>query len=154
MERVVELDSSHDLAQFLALVIPYTCSAAPASVVEHAMAFDANLSSDNPIRWLTLTWIGWLHAYREEWDQALVAEEDAARIFQIPYTFMRRAMILNQLGRTTDAAAVVATHNDNWVGFAPEHFSQVTIPRLCGESQEAETFVGYYKRLLSDLSNL
>ncbi|MEM7470256.1 MAG: hypothetical protein AAF340_02820 [Pseudomonadota bacterium] len=151
MTRVVELDPSHDLARFLSLVIPYTCAAAPDDILNDATRFDEALSPDNPIRWLTLTWLGWLHAYRDEWAQALVAEERAARIFQIPYTFMRRAMVLNQLGRPSEAASVVQNQSDKWDGFDPIHFANVTIPRLCGESDTAPKYTRYYRDLLQAL---
>lgn len=150
MARVVELDPNHDLARFLRMAIPYTCAAAPDPVLDRAIAFDAGLSSDNPIRWLTLTWIGWMHAYRQEWQQALVAEEAAARIFQIPYTFMRRAMVLNQLGRTDSAAQVVAQQTTNWAGFEPNHFFTTTLPRLCSETPNPDRFIQYY----ADLSDM
>ncbi len=147
MARVLELDHSHDLARFLNLVIPYSCAVAPDEILAKAQAFDAELSQDNPIRWLTLTWIGWLHSYREEWDAALAVEEQAARIFQIPYTFMRRAMILNQLGRHEDAKGVVQGQNTSWVGFSHAHYVENTIPRLCQETENPDKFIGFYKEL-------
>ncbi|MFK7879422.1 tetratricopeptide repeat protein [Roseobacter sp.] len=153
MARVIELDPAHDLARFLHLVIPYSCAVAPDDVLKAAIAFDEALSADHPIRWLTLTWIGWLHAYREEWTQALAAEEAAARIFQIPYTFMRRAMILNQLDRTKEAADVIARQDQNWGGFDPAHFATITIPRLCLETEEPDRIIGYYSSLMRALEN-
>lgn len=151
MARVIELDPSHDVAQFLTKVIPYTCAVAPDAVLEEVITFDENLSPDNPIRWLTLTWVGWLHAYREEWQAALDAEEASARIFQVPYTFMRRAMILNKLGRRDAAAAVIDQQKKNWSAFEPRHFATSTIPRLCTESDMPERFVSYYVGLVENL---
>ncbi len=153
MGRVIELDASHDLARFLHQMIPYTCATAPDEIVEWATDFDANLSPDNPIRWLTLTWIGWLHAYRAEWDEALVAEEAAARIFQIPYTFMRRAMVLHQLGRTEEAINVIEMQNTNWAAFDPQHYIAHSIPRLCQETPNPKVFVTYYQDLAEALRN-
>ncbi|WP_282078221.1 tetratricopeptide repeat protein [Epibacterium ulvae] len=144
MRRVIELDSSHDLARFLHLVVPYTCETAPDSVVEAAIAFDAALSPDNPIRWLTLTWTGWLHSYRQEWEKALAVEEQAALIFQIPYTFMRRAMVLNKLGRPEDAAQVIEQHDISWSKFSSSYYVDNTIPRLCSENPKPELFIEPY----------
>lgn len=151
MARVLELDPGHDLARFLHDVIPYTCAVAPDDVLARAIEFDTALSADNPIRWLTVTWIGWLHAYRGEWADALIAAETAARIFQIPYTFMRHAMILNKLDRPEDAATLVLRQGQNWNGFDPYHYTETTIQRLCSETAEPEVFVGYYSDLAKTL---
>lgn len=151
MARAVELDPNHDIAQFLKLVIPYTCQVAPRQIVDQAIAFDARLSSDNPIRWGTLTWIGWLYANREEWDAALAAEEAAARIFQVPYSFMRRAMVLNKLNRPQDAINVIARQKQNWEKFDPEHFVNSTVVRLCRENPEPGAILENYHDLLDTL---
>ncbi|WP_052249726.1 hypothetical protein [Tateyamaria sp. ANG-S1] len=149
MARVLELDPRHDLARFLHLVIPYTCAVAPQQILAEAIDFDQTLSADNPLRWMTLTWIGWLHMFREEWSEALAAEEAAALIFETPYTFMRRAAILNQLDRRGDAIDVINRQSDNWNGFDPRHYARSVVPRLCSESSRPERFIQYY----SDLSD-
>lgn len=153
MNRVIELDPSHEIARFLAFTMPYTCATAPDEILARAIAFDAALEPDNPIRWLTLTWIGRLHAFRGEWDEALRAEEAAALIFELPYTFMRHAMILSRLDRIEDAAALLDAQTDTWPGFQPSHFSEVTIPRICRESAEADRLIGYYAELAEDFSS-
>jgi len=153
-KRVVELDSGHDIAKFLAIVIPYTCETAPDAALKRAKAFDASLSNDNPIRWVTLNWISWLHAYRGEWEDALIAEEAAARIFQIPYTFIRRAMILNVLGRTDEAKQIFINQAPNWPGITPRHFAETSIPNLCSEAENGEQFVKLYEDLVNDLDAL
>lgn len=153
MARVLELDPGHDLARFLHHVIPYTCAVAPTDALEAAIQFDAALSPDNPIRWLTLTWIGWLHMYREEWEEALAAEEAAARIFEIPYAFMRRAAILNQLDRFQEAELAISRQAENWAGFDPVHYARAAIARLCSETAEPEVFLGYYLDLSDALTN-
>lgn len=147
MKRVYELDPNHALARGLARVIPYTCSVAPDEVVEAAIEFDRSLGPDNPIRWVTLTWLGWLHLYRDEYDLALEAEKKAAQIFQIPYTFIRHAVILNLLGRTEEAAELIRSQNHNWPDMDPGHFSEVTIPRLCQEEADGSKFIEFYAKL-------
>lgn len=153
MKRVTELDPNHALARFLARMIPYSCAAAPDSVVEQAIAFDDALSADNPIRWLTLTWIAWLHAYRGDFTLALEAEQRAALIFEIPYTFMRHAMLLNKLGRPEQAATVIERQKSNWPDIDPAHFSSVTIPRLCSEQPDNARFIELYADLETALEN-
>lgn len=147
MKRVYELDPNHALARGLARVIPYTCSVAPDEVVEAAIEFDQSLGPDNPIRWVTLTWLGRLHLYRDEFDPALEAEKKAAQIFQVPYTFIRHAVILNLLGRIEEAAELIRSQNHNWPDIDPGHFSKVTIPRLCQEEADGSKFVGFYTKL-------
>lgn len=147
MRRVVDLDQSHDLARFLALVVPYSCAVPPEHVLAEAKVFDADLAPDNPIRWLTLTWIAWLHLHREDYTAALQAERAAALIFQIPYTFMRKAVLLNKLGMPDRAAEVIRSQQVNWPGIDPWHFARVTIPRLCSEEVSDAAFVANYAEL-------
>ncbi len=153
MSRVIELDPNHELAQFLARVIPYTCATASDEVLQEVMSSNAAISADNPIRWLTLTWIGWLHAYRGEWAEALEAEDAAARIFQVPYSFMRRAMVLNKLGRSQDAIAIIQSQEQSWADFDPLHFANVSIPRLCSENPDGAPFIALYTDLTAKLPN-
>lgn len=147
MRRVVDLDPGHDLARFLSLVIPYTCAAPPPEVVAEAITFDADLSPDNPIRWLTLTWIAWLHLNAGDYETALAAEQRAALIFEIPYTFMRHAVLLNKLGRPDDAAEIIRRQQANWPDISPDHFAKVTLPRLCSESSQVGGLIGNYEEL-------
>ena len=154
MKRVVELDPNHALAGSLATVIPYTCAAAPDDVVATAISFDESLAADNPIRWLTLTWIAWLHLHREEYDLALEAERRAAQIFQIPYTFMRHAVLLNIKGKPEEAAALIASHKANWPDIDPNHFATVTVPRLCRESESGDRFIQNYVDLAAAMKRL
>ncbi len=151
MRRVVELDPSHDLARFLSNMIPHTCAEPPEATIAWARNFDSRLSADNPIRWLTLTWIAWLYANRGDYDEALKWEERAALVFEIPYTFMRHAMILNELGRADDAASIIEAQQRNWPDIDPQHFANVTYPRLCSETPEAADFVARYERLAATL---
>jgi len=139
-------------ARFLAMVIPYTCGPAPDFVMRAATAFDAKLSPNNPIRWLTLTWISWLHTFRDELDLALLFEERASLIFEIPYSFMRHAMILDQLGRPDDASRVFHRQRENWEDFDPLHFAEQTIPRLCGDSPVTAQFIQMYSDLARTLT--
>ncbi|MEJ6405137.1 tetratricopeptide repeat protein [Yoonia sp. 2307UL14-13] len=153
MRRVVELDPSHDLARFLARVVPYTCAEPPDTTIAWAENFDSRLSADNPIRWLTLTWVAWLHANQGDYEEALQWEERAALVFEIPYTFMRHAMILNELGRTQDAANLIQAQRRNWPDIEPQHFADVTYPRLCSEAAQPGDFVARYERLATELSD-
>ena len=145
MKRVLELDPNHGLADYFAKVNPYTCVAAPDHVVEEAIAFDKSLSPENPVRWVTLTWIGWLQLNRWEFEKALLAEQKAAQIFEIPYSTMRRATVLHMLGRTEEGIQAVRDQRRNWPNLSPEHFVNVTIPRLCQEFPRDNNMRSFYK---------
>ena len=131
MNRVLEIDPNNSVARFFSIVIPYTCTTATDDVLAKAIAFDAALDKDNPIRWVTLTWLGWLHLNRREFELALEAETQSAQIFQIPYTVMRHAAVLVQLDQIDKAARLLEDQKENWPNISPRHFSDRTIPKLC-----------------------
>lgn len=147
MRRVAELDPSHVLAEVLALVYPHTCAPAPAEVLDAVVAYDQSLSADNPARWITQTWLGWLHFNRNEFTKALRAEQRAAQIFSAPHSIVRHAAILVRINRRERAAALLATHLGNWPNLDPAHFSRVTIPRLCAEEEQANVILSHYEAL-------
>ncbi|MEO0905520.1 MAG: hypothetical protein AAFX89_12255, partial [Pseudomonadota bacterium] len=147
MRRVLDLDPGHDLARFLASVIPYTCTVPPPGVIERTVSFDASLSSNNPIRWITLNWIAWLKINVGDNDGALRAKEHASLIFETPYTFLGHAMLLNRMGRPEDAAIVLDRQQENWPDISPTHFADVTMPRLCSESVAPVTLLSDYQAL-------
>ncbi len=153
MNRVLDLDPGHDLARFLARMIPFTCETPTPEIINWAERFDATLSPDNPIRWLTLTWIGWLYSNDGQYEKALEYEEQAALIFQIPYTFMRHAMLLHQVGRTDDAANLIRSQSNNWPDIDASHFAEVTYPRLCQQSEDAPGLVALYTDLATAMQN-
>lgn len=153
MKRVIELDENHALARFLSLVVPYTCAVPELDVLKSAIAFDDQLSRDNPLRGLTLTGIAGLHTHRGEYRLALAREEQAALIFENPYTFMRHAMLLNELGQPEEAAKIIRQQTENWPSIDPNHFAKVTIPRLCRESTAPDPFVDRYARLAAAMAD-
>ena len=153
MNRVLELDPSHDLARFLSLVIPYTCTVPPGHVLQEAISFDNQLSADNPIRWLTLSWIAALHTQRGDTLLALNAERRAAVLFEVPYSFMRHAMLWAKVGDADVAETIIRQQRINWPEISPAHFAEVTVPRLCHESPESSRFIQDYESLAATLVN-
>lgn len=151
-QRVLELDSGNSLARFFARVVPYWCAAVPDDVMEWALDYDARLSSDNPIRWIVLTWIATLHTNRQEHGLALRAATDAAQIFQVGYTYMARAMLLNKAGQPDAARAVINRQMSNWPGTTARHYATSTIPRLCTEQPDAANFIKDYTDLAEALA--
>lgn len=145
--RVTELDPGNSLARFFAHVVPYWCNEVPDDVMNWAITFDENLSSDDPIRWIILTWIATMHTNRGEYELGLEAATRAAQIFQVGYTYMARAMLLNKLGLRSAAAEVIHQQQKNWPGIGPEHFSSSTVPRLCSQNPDPHTFIADYTEL-------
>lgn len=152
-QRVLELAPNHGFAGFFVNVLPYSCLPPPVRVLREAIAFDQSLSADNPVRWVTLTWIGWLHMLRGELQQALEAEEKAAQIFQIPYTTIRRAAIVNLMGDSEKAAEIITQQRANWPNLSPDHFAYVTYPRICRDvdNPDKEILLDIYRKLAEDL---
>jgi len=147
MKRVLELDPNHGFAEMLAQVLPYTCTPPPQTVIDATAAFDQSLGRDNPVRWVSLTWLGMLHLNRGEYEQALDAEQHGYQIFHTPDTVMRQAVILNRLGRTNEADALIREEKRNWPNIDPRHFSETTMPRRCGEFPDASKLLKAYSDL-------
>jgi len=149
LERVISIDPSDGFAGFLKMVWPYTCTAAPDDIVEAARAFDRQLKSDNPIRWVTLTSIGNLHLNREEFDAALKVEQEAHAILHSPDSVMRHAVILNTLGREQEAKKLIKEEISYWPNLDPAHFAAVTMPRRCKYASEPSKILSHYANFAS-----
>ena len=149
LKRVLEIDPNHALAGALVNVVPYTCAPASNLILEGAVDYDASLDPNSPIRWFTISWLGLLHMNRGDLGRALEMEERAAKIFEAPYSFMRRAAILNALGRGKEAGRILENQKDNWPDIDPDHFAEVTMPRLCRDERgpHKDRIIGYYQDL-------
>lgn len=151
MARVLELDPNHVLAKILVRLFPFTCAAPPDEIVEAAIAYDAALASDNPVRWVTLTWLSMLHLNRGELELALAAEQRTHQIFQTPDTVMRMAALLNGLERAKEAKALLEAQRRNWPNIDPAHFAEVTMPRRCHEFTDASKTLDLYRDLAKNV---
>lgn len=148
-QRTLELDPNHILARFLVKAVPFTCAEAPQAVIDELVAFDAAISPDNPVRWVTLTWISLLHLNNGDFVRAADAARRTQQIFRTPDTFYRLAAILVQLGETATAVEEVRGQRDNWPSLDPRHYAEVTIPRRCGEAPRA----AHLRRVYGDLAD-
>lgn len=151
MTRVLELDPNHVLARILVSTFPYTCTAPPDHVLQEAIAHDAALAPDNPVRWVTLTWLSMLHLNRGELDLALAAEQRTHQIFQTPDTTLRMAALLNGLDRVDEAGALIEAQRRNWPNIDASHFADVTMPRRCGEFADASKTLQLYQDLARNI---
>lgn len=147
--RTLDLDPNHVLARFLFKAAPYTCAAAPQAVIDELVAFDANLSPDNPVRWVTLTWISLLNLFNGDFPRALEAARRSDQIFRTPNTVFYLAGILVQLGKTDEAVSEIDRQRITWPTLDPRHFADVAVPRLCGQATRAD----FVRRIFSDLAD-
>ena len=129
--RVLELDPNHALARMLVDVLPFTCAAPPQDVLQKAVTYDASLSPDNPIRWVTLNWIATLYMNNGNFLRAAEAGRRSRLIFSTPDSTLRHAAVLHQLGRSDEALALVEGLRKNWPSLDPRHYAGITIPRRC-----------------------
>lgn len=149
VKRTLELDPHHVLARFLVKAVPFSCSEAPQAVVDELIAFDAAISPDNPVRWVTLTWISLLYLNNGDFVRAADAARRSDQVFRTPDTFYRLAAILVQLGDTKEAVEQIKQQQDNWPNLDPRHYAEVAIPRRCGDAPKA----AFIHRVYSDLAD-
>ncbi len=150
--RTLELDPNHVLAGFLKPAVPYTCEVPPADVAGAARRFDAALAPDNPVRWVTLTWISLLAMNAGHWDEAEAASRHAALIFRTPDTVLRFAAILVHQGKADEARRVVDQQRQSWPGLDPAHYADVTMARRCRSSLRRDAAVEPYRMLAKVLA--
>ena len=130
--RTLELDPNHGLARFLVMAVPFTCSVAPQTVIDELVAFDAAVSPDNPIRWLTLYWISRLYLNNNNLEEARDAARRSDQIFRSPDSFFQLAAILVQRGEAQEAVRQIDAQRESWPSLDPRHYADVAIPRRCG----------------------
>lgn len=147
--RTLELDPNHGLARFLVKAVPFTCSIAPETVIDELVAFDAAVSPDNPIRWLTLYWISRLHLNNNNLEEARDAAQRSDQIFRSPDSFYQLAAILVQLGETQEAVRQIDAQRGSWPNLDPRHYADVAIPRRCGSASAA----GFLRRVYGALAD-
>lgn len=147
--RTLELDPNHVLARFLVMAVPYTCSEAPQGVIDSLLAFDANLSPDNPVRWLTWHWISLLYLNTGDFTRALEASRRSDQVFRTPNTTYLLAALLVQNGETQEAIEKIANQGENWPNLDARHYADVTIRRRCKDAPRAE----FIHRIFSALAD-
>jgi tetratricopeptide (TPR) repeat protein len=149
IQRTLELDPNHVLARFLVKAVPYGCSAAPQSVIDDLIGFDARLSSDNPVRSVTLTWISLLYLNNGDFVRAAEAGRRSERMFRTPNTVYRLAASLVQLGDKKSAVDLINQQRGGWPNLDLRHYADVAIPRRCGGAPKAY----YLYRIYSELAD-
>lgn len=146
-QRTLELDPNHVLARFLVKAVPYTCSEAPQGVIDALIAFDAAISPDNPVRWVTLHWISMLYLNNGDIARAAEFARRSDQVFRTPNTSYHLAAILVQLGETGSAIAHLDQQRTNWPNLDARHYADVSVPRRCGTASKAATLKRLYDAL-------
>lgn len=147
-KRTLELDPNHVLARFLVTAVPYTCTSTPQEVLDALTAFDAAMSPDNPVRWLTLYWLARLHLNNGDLEKARDAARRAEQIFRSPDSFYQLAAILVQLGDTASAVSEIDQQRGNWPSLDPRHYADTAVARRCRDAPNAARL----HRIYSDLA--
>jgi TolB-like protein len=148
-QRTLELDPNHVLARFLVKAVPYGCSAAPQSIIDDLIAFDTGLSSNNPVRSVTLTWISLLYLNNGDFVHAAAAGRRSEQMFPAPNTVYRLAASLVQLGERKAAVDLIDQQRGRWPNLDLRHYADVVIPRRCGNAPKAY----YLYRVYSELAD-
>lgn len=147
--RTLELDPNHVLARFLAKAIPFTCAPAPQPVLDELVAFDAALSPDNPVRWLTQYWISRLFLNNNMLEEAREFAQRSDQIFRSPDSVYQLAAVLVQLGDVQAAIAEIDQQRTGWPTLDARHYADVTIPRRCGGAPAG----GFLRRVYGALAD-
>ena len=145
MQRVLDLDQSHPMAVFLAGPIPYTCSQTPEGVIEAMINYDQALSSDSPVRWLTLAWIAQAYLNNGDYELATEYAEQSGQIFRTPESAYRLAALLVRTGKPVRAKQVYEDQKAAWPGLDPAYFANETIARRCEGTLVRDEVVRLYR---------
>lgn len=149
VQRTLELDPNHVLARFLVKAVPFGCAEAPQETIDELIAFDAAISADNPVRWVTLAWISTLYLNNGDLRRAEDAARRSDRIFRTPNTFYRLAAILVQLGDSKTAVEQIDRQRENWPNIDLRHYADATIRSQCRGAPKSE----HLHRVYSDLAD-
>jgi len=147
--RALDLDPNHVLARFLVNGVSYTCATAPQAVIDALTRFDAALSPDNPVRWVTLTWISLLYLNNGDIERAADFSRRSVQVFRTPDTTYRLGAILVQFGDAAAAVEMIKQQRDNWPSLSPRHYADVAIRRRCGSAPRLE----FLHKIYSDLAD-
>jgi len=148
IHRTLELDPNHALARMLDDTLPFSCAAPPQETLQRAVIYDAALSPDNPIRWVTLNWIATLYMNNGNFLRAAEVGRRSRLIFSSPDSTLRHAAVLLRLDRADEALALVQGLRRHWPALDPRHYARITIPRRC----HGEPGAGLLAQLFNDLA--
>ncbi|MEQ8558708.1 MAG: tetratricopeptide repeat protein [Henriciella sp.] len=148
MARVVELDPTRPAPQFLAIALPYYCESAPPEVIERLEAFHESLSTDHPLRGMTLYFLGQIQFSRGDYEQAIEHARVAHEMFRsTPETTYLLAAGLIRLQQQDAAVEVYRQQKESWPGLDPHHFADVSIRRRCQGGDGSEEVIRLYSEM-------
>ncbi len=130
-QRVLDLDPSHPMARLLAFAAPYTCRETPSGVLDKLFAYDRELSADNPVRWVTLTWIAQAFLNNGDFANAVKYGRQSSQIYRSTDSTYRLATALVQIGEDDEASALYQSQKEQWPSIDVHRFAEHTIARRC-----------------------
>lgn len=151
MHRVLELDSGHILGRLVNAIGTTYCGTDPDKAIETIKDLDASLSPSNPVRWATLGVLARIYLVNGQYDLAYDAQVAAAQIGFNPEMALQHAAILNELGETQEAIAIVNSRRQDWPTLDPAHYGNIALPRICGDIGDMEKAAGPFLRLADAL---
>jgi|GEM_PF-1787607 len=152
INRVLELDSGHVLGRLVKAIGTSFCGTDPTEAINALNALDKSLSPGNPVRWATLGTLARVYLVDGQYRLAYDAQTAAAQIGFNPEMALQHAAILNELGQTEEAIAIVNSRRQDWPTLDPLHYGSVALPRICGDIGDIEKATGPFLRLAETLA--
>jgi tetratricopeptide (TPR) repeat protein len=150
LRRTIELDPNHALAKALIAPIEYFCKQVPPDEIAKIAKLDAELSPDNPFRWVVHSYLGDAHADNNNWLEAERIARESRQMLVSPDTFLRLMLALQKNGKSTEAEVILAHQRENWPHLDLRHYARVTYTDRCGASPHTQERI----RLFSELAAL
>ena len=122
LRRSSELDPSQVYSRIFSGMFDGICGAASQDMIDAVSREDAKLADNNPARWLTEGMLAMLYLSAGQPELAYQAQSTANQVGANPDTVFQFAAILNELGRTEDAAAWLDRWRVDWPALDPDHF--------------------------------
>ncbi len=151
MRRASELDPSQAYARILSGMFDGVCGAASPEMIDAMVREDARLADGNPVRWLTQGMLARLYLNSGQPKLAYFAQRQANQVGANPDMIFQYAAILNELGRTEDAAAWLDRWREDWPTLDVDHYADAALPRMCGDTKDSLPVRAPYIRLAKAL---
>ncbi len=153
LQRASELDPSQMYSRILSGMIDGICGQATQEMIDAVAREDAKLAERNPARWMTKGMLARLYLSSGQPQMAYEAQRQANQAGPNPDVIFQYAAILNELGRTDDARDWLDRWREDWPTLDADHFANVALPRMCGDTDQSLPVRAPYIRLARDLAD-
>ena len=151
MRRALELDPSLAYARIFSGMFDGICGAASQEMIDAMVRENAKLADSNPVRWLTKGMLARLYLSSGQPQLAYQAQLQVNQVGPNPELIFQYAAILDELGRTDAAAAWLDRWREDWPTLDVDHYANVALPRMCGDTEESLSVRAPYIRLAKAL---